>query len=232
MSRLFGLTAAAMPLCIAAACAGTVSGIHAAAIQGRIVSAATGEPLGGAIVVARWNLEGRLHGEDAGNLTLQETTTGADGRFRFAAWGPRRIPPGVRLDHRAPRLIILADGHLPRHLANEEFPPPPSSSESRESRWNDHDIALQLRRDDPPQGRIDELILRTVLASADACAWESVPRFTANALRYARQHALRLPSLDQLWVGSPTLPPTQGMDTDSSTHRRCSDPRITLKEFL
>ena len=116
------------------ACGGALAGYSGAPIRGRVVDAATGAPLPGVIVVARWHLESWLHGEDAGNLLLTETQTDADGVYAFAGWGPRRTAPGRALERRAPRLYFFKPGYAVRQLANDDTAPAPSGSDPGTSR--------------------------------------------------------------------------------------------------
>ncbi|MEO6928236.1 MAG: carboxypeptidase-like regulatory domain-containing protein [Casimicrobiaceae bacterium] len=59
--------------------------------SGRVVDVETGGAIEGAIVVARWELEG-YGGNFAGWLFVAEAVTDQDGIFRFPAWGPLKSP--------------------------------------------------------------------------------------------------------------------------------------------
>lgn len=216
-------------------CSGLVTGYSGAPIEGRVIDGATRQPLAGVIVVARWKLEGFLHGEDAGNLHLAEAVSAGNGSYQFAAWGPRRPPGGTSLDARAPRLYFFKPGYALRQLANDESGVGPAAAGPRVSQWRGVDVELTPPPDPMVAQSIAAQAFRALLAASDACAWEQVPRFTAAALREAQaggRAGAAVPSLASLWLGEPTFEPIESLDRNRVLKKSCADPRIALKEFL
>lgn len=91
MSRLSFLC---LPLLLVplTACAGLFgTSLSADPIDSRVMDAETGEPIEGAIVLARWALyEGSLtgHASACGVAAIEETITDKDGKFHIPGWGP------------------------------------------------------------------------------------------------------------------------------------------------
>ena len=119
---LAGMLAIAMVGGVAAQ--GVPSPQFSGAVPGRVVDAADGRPLAGVVVVARWPWQpyrtGGFH-SSAGYMTtgeaihVGEDVTGADGRFRIAAWGPTLRGPG-RMGERAPWVLAFKGGYEPLAL--------------------------------------------------------------------------------------------------------------------
>ncbi|MFP5358284.1 MAG: carboxypeptidase-like regulatory domain-containing protein [Gammaproteobacteria bacterium] len=220
-------------LASSSACGG-LFGYRGEAIEGRVIDAATKQPLAGVIVVARWNLVDVLHGGDYGNLHLEETVTAADGSYRFAAWGPRWGSLWAMHDDRSPWLYFFWQGYQ-RYSANnvdESYKPGPLSN-PRQSRWNGVVVELRQLADPEIDARVSIRAFETILTGDDGCAWQKVPRLAALALRHPDpQIRAKLPTLDWLWRGEPSLQQIKSPDRDPEGHKRCADPRIVLKEFL
>jgi hypothetical protein len=109
------------------------------AIHGRVVDAASGLPIEGAVVVADWKLYsgGVGHGGHRSSLLVRETVTDADGRFAFPAWGPLLRPSYQALD-KAPWLIVFKSGYEHQALWNERR----GNGFVRRSQWHGRTIGL------------------------------------------------------------------------------------------
>jgi hypothetical protein len=83
----------------------------APAVSGRVVERATGTPIVGAHVVAAWKIRGGMsYGDVVAYGNVLETTTGVDGLYRFAAWGPRPVFSLGRADAE-PTLMVFKRGY-------------------------------------------------------------------------------------------------------------------------
>jgi hypothetical protein len=85
--------------------------------QGRVVDAATGLPVGNAVVVASWRLW--TLESPIGTLAVEETATDAAGVFRIPGWGPRWVFGLGHVDRHQPMVWIYAPGYAPQPLANQ-----------------------------------------------------------------------------------------------------------------
>ena len=104
-------------------------------MQARVVDTDTGEPIEGAIVVARWILFGGFEGMDVGSMAIIETVTDKNGEFRFSWWGPRFRVPWGRIQDFDPGLIIYKEDYRFRYLTNSLN----SSKGYSPIRWSDWD---------------------------------------------------------------------------------------------
>ena len=102
-----------------AGCVGafTPPAYSATGIQAAVVDEQTGRPLEGVVVVARWVL--RRMGGDGPSLHVAEAATDSNGRFAFAAWGPKPRPPLMQLQDKSPLLILFKHGYEPLELPNQ-----------------------------------------------------------------------------------------------------------------
>jgi len=77
--------------------------------EGTVVDATTGNPVGGAIVVAWWELQSvtavRRH------LVVKEAVTDESGKFKFEAWGPVRKRPLASFLRGDPEIIAFKKGY-------------------------------------------------------------------------------------------------------------------------
>lgn len=209
---------------------GAMAWYRGAAIEGRVIDAATREPLAGVIVVARWSLWGGLHADDMGNLQMKETVTAADGSYRFAAWGPRRGKFMAQLDPGAPMLYFFKPGYGLRVRANDRYRPGVRSN-PHASDWHGKDVELEPPSR-PAEWGLDDSGFQSVLVSENGCGWQHVPRFTAAGLLHPNSTVrASMPWLAYLWLGEPTFEDIVSLDRRGAP-TRCADPRVVLREFL
>jgi hypothetical protein len=88
-------------------------------LRGQVVEEASGAPLQGVTIVARWefseyrpSLHGSGYHDNGEVLHIAEAETGADGRFSIPGWGPKLKASG-RMDERAPKLSLFKSGYAP-----------------------------------------------------------------------------------------------------------------------
>jgi hypothetical protein len=90
----------------------------AKAIRAKVVDGATGQPLEGVVVVARWVLR-RMWG-DGPRMHIAETTTNGQGEFMIPGWGPKPRPALMELHDKSPQLLLFKHGYVPVELRNGE----------------------------------------------------------------------------------------------------------------
>lgn len=202
------------------ACATTYRG---AAIEGLVVDAETREPIKNVVVVAEWKLYGGwIHPDILGRLLLQETVTDAQGHYRFPAWGPLRAAEG-EIDRMAPALSFYKRGYKftarenQRYVAHYVALPDPLISE-----WDGKTIELapyesKFRKEDYIQEAIGASSLFSFVYDKEPCAWQKMPRMTAQLLMLDEEYrrngsSANMPSISRLHSGG-----------------KCADPRTLLR---
>jgi len=146
------LLAAALQLTGSAALAAPDS-YSGAPISGRVVDAATGKPLEGAVVVADWTLWHRgllVSGDRTRRLWVAEAITDAQGRYQVPGWGPIERPFGWDMHPLGvddPNIAVFAPGYEPEFFINsngaEGMPPfNPPEARLRRSFWDGRDLRL------------------------------------------------------------------------------------------
>jgi len=90
--------------------------------QAWVVDKATGQPIEGVVVAARWKLTWGWHAGGGLNMKVLEATTGADGQFRIPGWGPEMVPLaaglGARLKNEDPSIVLFHPGYRTMALGN------------------------------------------------------------------------------------------------------------------
>lgn len=91
---------------------------YSPAIDGRIVDAATGSPVPGAVVLMTWETRGS-EGLTLGTLAAEEAVANQHGEFHIAAWGPRVSFVGS-VSAGQPTTRVLHPDYAPLSFANAE----------------------------------------------------------------------------------------------------------------
>lgn len=167
-------------------------------ITAHVVDAETGKPLEGVIVVAHWQLEGGLEGGNRlGQMMVMETVTDAQGRFHFAAWGPKTVPLGLlanpitanaRLKDMDPQLLLFKRDYSPLVLRNERTMAQMAYSipATRKSDWNSKTIRLEPFKEGLEKWAKRLEFFKTDLDfsyKSDSCEWKQTPRMLASMHR-------------------------------------------------
>ncbi len=154
----------------------------AEAIEGSVADAETGRPLEGVITVAHWQLKGGFEGGTSiKELQILEAVTDPNGRYSFAAWGPRFASIG-HLDEYSPNILFFKPGYKFLRVSNDHWYPGRDMSKSD---WNGRTVKLE-----PFKGTLreyaqhmspfnDELWIAGYAVryhSGDPCGWKSFPR--------------------------------------------------------
>lgn len=87
--------------------------------RARVVDELTGDPVEGAVVVARWALA-VISGEEP-SLHIAEAVTDKKGEFLIPGWGPKPRRPWTQLRDKSPQLLIFKHGYVPLSLHNESI---------------------------------------------------------------------------------------------------------------
>jgi len=112
-------------------------------IEAWVVDEATGEPLGGVIVVAHWQLVNSPGGGPVGQMAVMETVTDEAGRFAFPGWGPKLRPPwGVLIDD-DPEVMLFKSGYVYDLLSNRGRRPEESRRVRRKAAWNGTKVEMR-----------------------------------------------------------------------------------------
>lgn len=177
LKRLFALGVAVLWLPLSA-CAFVY---RAEAIEGWVVDAEDGKPVEGVIVVAHWQLMGGFEGSiPIKQLQIFETVTDQNGRYHFAAWGPKFALTG-NLRSQSPRVLMLKPGYKYLGLDNQWY-------EGRDSSKFDYNKKIvKLERFKGTLAEYAESLssLNSSLEhvgydvgyhSGDFCGWTSFPR--------------------------------------------------------
>lgn len=167
-------------------------------VQGIVVDAGTGEPLGGVIVVGQWI----LHEPGKGSwrrLHVSETITDATGNYLIPGWGPKRNRwyPWTRLRDADPTLNFFKPGYVPLGVRNRWE----RNESMRFSEWEGKTIKLQRFAGTPEEWARELRFLQTSLDWGDLMDWRLMPRI-ALALEEERllleQQSLRVSNLSPL----------------------------------
>jgi len=164
-------------------------------IDALVVDAGSGQPVAGALVIARWVAkgEGGLHApRDLGSVEVLETVTGNDGRFHFAGWGPKAYDgPGVLLED-DPLILVYKRGYEIARLGNSQYGAPPAkdfrthkTGPVRSSLWNGETISLKQfagSESDFFRKAYEPFVtgyLWPMFAESTPCDWKKLPRTVA-----------------------------------------------------
>lgn len=167
---------------------------RAAAIQGRIVDAETGQPVEGAAVVAVWEID-VIKGnpfvalvERSERLHILEAVTDATGAYTIPAWGPTLLSPRAQVSRYEPQLYIFKRGYHTKRLNNHELG---RAHAVPESIWDGKVIELER-----PQGPLRDQLgsirraymrLSPEIESEPSKDWRNYPRATLEAYAEARR---------------------------------------------
>lgn len=176
------LAAAALAL---QSCSTTYSG---ESIEGWVVDAGSGKPLGGVVVVSVWEVsEGNVAGtNDGGHIQIQETVTDARGRYFLPAWGPLPLPKkknGWWVDQyiaaEEPGIIYFkADYGFDARSNDVSVERVPGAV--RRSKWNGKTIQLKALagRDERVKAlqQADSYLYFAFRLDDEACPWKRIPR--------------------------------------------------------
>jgi hypothetical protein len=154
---------------------------RAEAIEGWVVDAEKGKPVGGVIVVAHWQLKGGFEGGNpVGELQILEAVTDANGRYAFPAWGPKfALSGGLRSE--SPEILMFKPGYNFQRLNNTWF----KDRDPAKSDWNGKTVKLEPFKGTPAKYAADLFSLSYSLwtigfdigrHSGDYCGWKAFPR--------------------------------------------------------
>jgi len=233
------MTIAAL-LWISAACAARE--YAAEPVEATVVDAQTKKPIAGALVIARWVARGGggMHAaRDLGSVEVMEAVTGADGRFRFPAWGPRPYEGrGVLLDD-DPLILVFKRGYEVARLGNSQYRVPPSkdfrsrkTGPTRFSLWNGETAEMT------PFTRGDKAFAATVynafvasdvwnmFAESTPCDWKRLPR----TVEYLEDEKRAYVAQGADPYGTVSIRDRLVMNDESFARKGCGSPRAHLKE--
>lgn len=180
-------------LLLLAAHAAAALSYSAQPFSGRVVDADTKQPLEGVIVVASWQLQGRL-GRGVGVLYSTESVTDHDGRFSMPAWGPLEVTAHAdgeslpaRMSPNEPALFLFKPGYEPGQengmpyydssYLNDAF----STGDSVRTVANDR--ILELHRWTQSEAMYNRRLMLWDWSFLNGCGWARAPRMTVALIR-------------------------------------------------
>lgn len=193
------------------------------ATEGWVVDATTKQPLEGVVVVVQWELYGGLHPSVKGRLLIQESVTDRNGRYAFPAWGPLR-PKEYELDVGSPYLAFFKRGYVALELRNDWRPDRPLPKVVN-SRWNGKTVELQSYKGDLKDYDFSGGLysIRYLFGfSEEACAWELMPRMTAEMLMLGQ-----ICQEQRVSCATPSKERLRG-----AYQKECKDPDAILEGYL
>ena len=160
----------------------------AASIEGWVVDAETGKPVGDVVVLAHWQLRSTLiEPQIIGELTILETKTDSNGRFYFPAWGPKIMwTPYARLSNADPHIMFLKQGYQFHSVLNDSVVGPIDREKPiRTSQWNGKQIPMKSFHGNEAAAAREFYLseIRRLLGSGKDCEWKEMPLTVAYVLR-------------------------------------------------
>ena len=161
-------------------------------IDATVVDGTTGQPIAGALVIARWIArgDGGTHRpRDLGSVRVLETITAPDGRFHFDGWGPVAYAGKGTLLDEDPLILVFKHGYQVSHASNGQYGVPPTkdfrahkSGPLRSSLWNGETLSMK-----PYQGSEREFFAKvyhffvvsdlwSMFAESTPCDWKQLPK--------------------------------------------------------
>lgn len=176
----------AIVVCLAG-CA-TAKEYRGESIEGWVVDKATSAPIEGAVIVARWALDGKrtpidVQTHDLGDVMVMEAVTDGEGKFSFPAWGPVRYEGNGRVRADQPQLLAFKGGY--RYWADRNGAGPEYWQGLDmlviKSGWNGERIKLEKLEIGSEQDVIDfgqfaGLELNFTLNDPSQCKWKQIPK--------------------------------------------------------
>jgi hypothetical protein len=165
-----------------AACGRKATSWSSPEITGKVVDAASGKPIQGAIVVANWQLTTVWENYPLGQLDIEEVVSDRNGQFKIPAWGPKSASEG-QLEKEEPHIRIYKPGYVPLIFDNRPSGVEPYNAEEAAGkivfRHNGETFELEPLSGPPSEQAlaINKLIESMTFARFGSnCEWKSVPR--------------------------------------------------------
>lgn len=148
---------------------------------GTVVDAETNQPMGGALVIAIWELEDGPEWNPVGILEILESVTDEKGQFRMLGWGPIPRPANAALDSHDPLLVFYKPGYAKLGRTSARQSPPMSRLELTDRTFaSNGDTTAMRKHDGSNQTSTFVLIqmnaqLSEVTLGRNPCRWKEVP---------------------------------------------------------
>jgi hypothetical protein len=174
------LIAALLILTVLIGLSGFVTGSEG--VSGKVVNAATGKPIEGVAVVAKWDLLG-MESATVDVIAIAESVTDANGSFEIHGWGPRLNKRFwyAGMAYNAPELIVFKAGYDPVLAWNYQAKSIGGLYRMTDT-LDEKTIAISAQQGDPKvylQSVNDiELRIYRLLATPD-CRWKEFPALLA-----------------------------------------------------
>jgi hypothetical protein len=149
---------------------------------GRVVDASTREPVGNAVVVAMWDLEGGMERSTVANFKVFEAVTDSAGHFKIEGWGPEPVPTAGTLDKQDPSVIIFKPGYVPKVFPNTPYPLHREREALEQHNWLSNGETLEVEKSTGPfryyVPKVEGLYstFYNVLNNGSRCDWKRIPR--------------------------------------------------------
>src|SRR5262245_16978366 len=159
--------------------------------RGKVIDAATKEPLVGAVVLVYWNREspGIGHGPSESFLGAEEALTDAQGEFVVAKNPPQTWTPGTWRSKPHMTIFYPGYGYFPRYFSTK--PALPADFKSLLKIMAESAVVFEL----PRLGTREERLLVATMAKPITVPWDHIPNFI-RLLNQERQNLYLPPLID------------------------------------
>lgn len=152
-------------------------------LRARVVTP-DGKPIGGAVVLATWSVDGWINNARLGQLAIDEAVTNEQGEFYIPGWEHRRVSGGM-VNESEPTVRIFHPGFIPRILTNVPFIGMRSAPSVINFRFQDQSIVMTPFNGElidyerallPLNSALRFIIFDPSNTPSGRCYWKAIPK--------------------------------------------------------